>query len=506
MDKKETKSVDLFTRTLSGGKYTRLVCWALLAIYSLLVIYGALNHEQWRDEGNTWMAVRDISLKDIFSWYIPIDGHPPLYFLVLFPFAKSGMPHWTVNAISVITMILALYIILFRVRLPIFLKCCLVFSYFFLYEYAIIGRGYCLAVLILSLIWMLYPDRFRRPWLYALLVVLLFNTETIMFFLAGGLVCLYGIEMIGYKKLQVRYILPAALMAAGGLYLLPYMALKGMQQFSGKAAAMDHVQQLQRTLDGGLFVQDVSLGAAMLVFVLLAVMLFRNYKGLFIFLLSSLGLLYFLSYKYTGALRHQGFLLFSMLSGYVLAFYYTLEGEGRAIPLRRNLLMAGSGLLSLLLLIQVPSGFGSLKNDITYDYSDAKNAAAYLTDNNLVENKILIGHTSWGGSSLMQFLPADKKMYYASCDRWGTYLLLDSTYLATQFAYSGDYAPYIAMTKFKDSLSKVILVMNLPITEPAFLKDWEMIYSTSDMTMDNQERYQIYVYKGVVKDDSRNGH
>jgi hypothetical protein len=406
------------------------------------------------------------------------------------------MPHWTVNAISVVTMILSLYLILFRVRMPVFLKCCLVFNYFFLYEYAIIGRGYCLVVLLLSLIWIVYPQRFKKPWLYAFLIILLFNTENILFFLSGGLLLLYFIEMIQYKKITLKYIAPLILMGAGGLYIIPYMALQGMKQFSNKAAAMDHTLQLNRTLGGGLYGETISTGIAVLTFILIGLMLFKNYKGLFLFLLSSLGLIYFLSYKYTGALRHQGLLLLSMLCGYVLAFYYTLEEEGHGLPLRRQLLTVGSGILSLLMLKQSFSGFSALSSDIAYTYSDARNSAEFLIDNNLVQDKILIGHTAWGGSSLMQFLPKGKKMYYASCDRYGSFLSMDSTYLATQFSYNGNFAPYVAMTKFKDSLDKVMLIMNLPITEPTFLKEWKLIYSTTDETIDNQERYQIYRYNG----------
>jgi hypothetical protein len=494
---RQNKSTDIFGWLFTTGKYTRLAYWLLLVAYSSLVLYGAINHEQWRDEGNTWMAVRDLSLSDLFSWYIPVDGHPPLYFLVLFPFAKAGMPHWTVNAISVVTMIISLYLILFRVRIPVFLKCCLVFSYFILYEYAIIGRGYCLVVLVLSLIWTVYPHRFRKPWQYAFLIILLFNTENILFFLSGGLLLLYFIEMIQYKKITLQYILPLIVMGAGGLYIIPYMALRGMEQFSGKAAAMDHVLQLGRTLGGALYGETISTGVGVITFILLGLMLFRNYKGLFLFLLSSLGLIYFLSYKYTGTLRHQGLLLLSMLCGYVLAFYYTLEEEGKELPLRRQLLLIGSGILSLLLLKQTFNGFSSLSSDIAYAYSDAKNSAEFLIDNNLVEDKILIGHTAWGGSSLMQFLPKGKKMYYASCDRYGSYLKMDSLYLATQFSYNGNFGPYVAMTKFKDSLDKVILIMNLPITDPASLKEWKLIYSTTDETLDNQERYQIYRYNAV---------
>ena len=100
----------------------------------------------------------------------------------------------------------------------------------------------------------------------------------------------------------------------------------------------------------------------------------------------------------------------------------------------------------------------------------------------------------------MQFLPEKTRMYYPSCDRYGTFLYFDSTYMATQFRYNGNFGPYTATTKFKDSLDKIVLIMNLPITEPSVLKDWQQVYGTSDITIDNQERYQIYVYKQHKKD------
>jgi len=497
-EQKPTKP--FFERYFLKGKNITPFYWILFIFYCLLISYTALNHEQWRDEGNAWMAARDNSFFSLLTWFVPIEGHPPLYYILLFPFAKAGAPNWIVNVISVVSMALSMWIILFRVRMPFYLKLCIVFSYFFLYEYAVIGRGYCLAMLLLSLIWAVYPKRLERPWLYALLIILLFNTESLLFILAGSLLSLYFFEMIQYKKLDFQHILPVVLMAIGGGYIPIYMG-STIQRADNAMKSADHGLQASRTIEGALFMDNVPATISIVILILLALMLLKSYKALYVFLAGSLSVIYFLSYSYVGTTRHQGLLFTCILCSYVLAFYYFFaERKEAQVRTTQYLLFCGSGLLSLVLLAQNVKGFKSVHNEIMYTYSDAGNSAEFLIDHNLVQGKLLIGHTAWGGSSLMQFLPEKTHMYYASCDRYGTFLYLDSAYIATQFRYNGNFGPYTAMTKFKDSLDKVVLIMNLPITEPALLKDWKQVYSTSDITIDNQERYRIYVYKPHPKD------
>ncbi|HYN43152.1 MAG TPA: hypothetical protein VE129_15350, partial [Thermoanaerobaculia bacterium] len=75
---------------LNDRRITLLV-WV---IWVLLVSFLALHHEPWRDEAETWLMARDASFGEILhrTGYL---GTPVLWFAILFPFAKAGLPFET---------------------------------------------------------------------------------------------------------------------------------------------------------------------------------------------------------------------------------------------------------------------------------------------------------------------------------------------------------------------------------------------------------------------------
>ena len=112
-----------------------VLLYALLAIYVLLVLWGISNHEQWRDEAQAWLIVRDTGFTELWS-ILRTEGHPPLWYLLIMPLVKTGMPYEMQNWLSAAIMTGAVYLLLFRTNLLLIIKILLPFSFFFLYEYA----------------------------------------------------------------------------------------------------------------------------------------------------------------------------------------------------------------------------------------------------------------------------------------------------------------------------------------------------------------------------------
>lgn len=67
----------------------RLLFGAILAAGAVLRLWGLGGESLWHDEAWTWYLVRD-SLGDLLHRVAREDAHPPLYFLVLWPWAKLG--------------------------------------------------------------------------------------------------------------------------------------------------------------------------------------------------------------------------------------------------------------------------------------------------------------------------------------------------------------------------------------------------------------------------------
>ena len=75
------------TRLEFSGKAQYSVIVTLF--YAVITAILCAHHEMWRDELNTWLAVRDLSLSELLK-FISWDGHPFLHYLLCLPLARAG--------------------------------------------------------------------------------------------------------------------------------------------------------------------------------------------------------------------------------------------------------------------------------------------------------------------------------------------------------------------------------------------------------------------------------
>lgn len=176
---------------LSSLLQSRRVPWIIFAAYSLLTLLGALNHEVWLDEAQAWVILRDAPLTEL-PQILKVEGHPFLWYIILYPFVKLGFPVDYVSLISWAFMAAGAWVLLFKVELPLPLKAVILFSSGFLFYNSVTLRVYCLIPPILFLILWIYPKRREYAVLYGLLIALLANTHIFI----CGIVGILGIFMI----------------------------------------------------------------------------------------------------------------------------------------------------------------------------------------------------------------------------------------------------------------------------------------------------------------------
>ena len=71
----------------------------IILIYAIITfIVTIFFHEKWRDEAQAWLLARDLNPIELFK-QMKYEGHPPLWHLILMPFAKLGFPYMTINII-----------------------------------------------------------------------------------------------------------------------------------------------------------------------------------------------------------------------------------------------------------------------------------------------------------------------------------------------------------------------------------------------------------------------
>ena len=193
----------------------------LLIVWLFITVVSLFNHEIWRDEAQAWCMVRDLDLINIFK-LIRIEGHPFLWYLILFPFAKLGFPVISMQIISLLFVFTSVILLLFKSPFNKFEKIIICFSAGLLYFLPIISRNYALIPIFLFAIAHLYPRRKETPYLYTLFLILLSNTHLYLlgFCLVTG--TLFLIEKIkeSYEVKSIKPLFPLIILGLNFLILL----------------------------------------------------------------------------------------------------------------------------------------------------------------------------------------------------------------------------------------------------------------------------------------------
>lgn len=199
-----------------------LLCWAWINFWV------AWRYEPWRDVAQSWMIVRQLNLSGVMA-QLKYEGHPCLWFLLLMPLAKCGLPFQTIFVVSF--MLTGVGIWLFMRYAPVgkLVKLAVVFSGAGMYYLPVIARSYALVPLLLMLLWLAYPRRYIRPLRYAVLLFLLCQVHVLLCGLVGVLMLLWVIGMpkaISQHTARLPYLVSALVTMVGAVGFL-YWQLSG---------------------------------------------------------------------------------------------------------------------------------------------------------------------------------------------------------------------------------------------------------------------------------------
>lgn len=175
-----------YDKPIKESTVRQLLFGICIGLYFFTNLIFFINHEPYRDEANVWLMAKYLSPVELLR-EIHYQGHPCLWYLLVMPFAKLGLPYRTIEVLSFLIMLIAAVLFVGQAKLIGIAKIACLFSPIFLYFYPVIARGYCLIVLLLVLVAIVYPKRFHKPVWYGLLLGLLVQADTISVGLAGGL-------------------------------------------------------------------------------------------------------------------------------------------------------------------------------------------------------------------------------------------------------------------------------------------------------------------------------
>jgi hypothetical protein len=183
------------------GRYlhSRWPEWVTFSFYTALVALAIPFHEPWVDEAQAWQLARSLSLPELFKTYIRYEGSPGLWHFFLWVLIRlhisyTGL-HWICGAIAVASTAL----LVFASPLPRYLKLTLPFTYFLVFQFAVVARSYVLAPLLFFIVAYFWAS---RPLIVTLALGLLANTSLHTAALSGGLATVYAIEQLRSGSLK----------------------------------------------------------------------------------------------------------------------------------------------------------------------------------------------------------------------------------------------------------------------------------------------------------------
>lgn len=185
-----------------AGHIPEITASLLYTIFHFVISYF---HEPWYDEAVSWQIAKCASVKDIIFTLPHYEGHPPLWHLILLPFAKLGCPYeFSLSLVSMIFAGASVMLIIWKSPFPRIIRLLLPFTYFFFYQYSVISRPYCVMMLAFVLTAITFNDRDTKPWKHILSLMLLCLSSAYGILFAGGITVAWLLGLL--KKDGFRFL------------------------------------------------------------------------------------------------------------------------------------------------------------------------------------------------------------------------------------------------------------------------------------------------------------
>lgn len=363
---------------------------ALIIVFNVLL---ALRHESWRDEAQAWLMAKNLSFTELFK-ELSYEGHPCLWFLVLMPFAKLGLPYMTVKLVS--TVLIAAVLILIACFAPVSraAKMLIAASPACLYAFSAIGRVYALCAVLIILLALVDRDRMKRPFLYGALLALLVQTHVVMIGFVFALSAAQFFETLiarrrdGKKAEMWKRIGSLALPLSSAIFLLWELrdvanAAAAGTKVTETAQAASKLSLITGTIDMAKSTVAILFGDFRLAVIVLGIVFTAAaltvslgfIRQIFAVLLGA-GFQFFVYANIWGLANQRQYLLLYLLIWYVWTAFSDMERSEAVF--KRAADFTGNALLILASAAAIFMGFTDAVTDYDQIYTDAAGCAAYI--------------------------------------------------------------------------------------------------------------------------------
>ena len=433
----------------------------LTVLFLAVGAFTASHHEMWRDEIQAWLLARDsTSVFNLFA-NLKYEGHPGLWHLCLMPL--SWITHSPVIMQMFHLLITGVTVYLFARYAPFnwFQKFLFCFGYFVLYEYAIVARNYALGMLLITVFCVLFRERYKRfIWVGCVLLLLAHTSvHALIVTIAIGIAlsCEYvfsrwflkplsqEIEAIEDKRpIWIGFTLIGIGIITSVLQLNPPpdTGFAVGWHFSFEMKRVNDIVKLisraylpvPRPVSGFWgsnllttypFFQTIQIPLCYVLILLSGLLFFKRPTALLTYLISTFGLLTFFYIKYHGSIRHHGFLFLTFLMCFwIYRDSPAAEQQGTDSVIDRVLNVAGTVLLSVLLIYHAIGGVIAVRMEHRHIFSYGKLTAEYIKSQDM-QGLPMVGHADPATSTVVGYLQQPLQIYYPRGSRLGSFVRWD---------------------------------------------------------------------------------
>jgi hypothetical protein len=402
----------------------------LLVVWLAGVIFTTTAHEYFRDEVRIFSLARAATSPLHLFELMKYDGHPILWYLMIYLARLIADTPLVLPTTSIIIAFAAVAIFMFSAPFPLWFRGLFIFGSFAFYEYSVMARNYGISMLLLFAFAALYVHRAKHPWLLAVTLALLANTNVHSAVLASLLAGVWVWDTIMEKKTLSITVLGPSLYApliivGAGLLLCAATVIPDRSTTmtdvysvgpkdvasSFASAVMHPGHSFPRLMLPRLrSVDDLILYVAVLGLIPCVHLFLAALSGQ-----VALGMLFGL--VYAGGDRHQGLFLVFLLSLYWIAI--KSPGREEANKIKRLLFNAGLyGAVLILLSESLVLAERKITADIRMERSSSKAFGEFLNGSPTYRRAIIVPEPDY----LMESLPyyAKNPIYLVREQRFGT--------------------------------------------------------------------------------------
>lgn len=375
----------------SASRWETIGNFVVVLLYTGVVLFTVRYHEKWADEAQAWLLARDLDLKTLFFHELRYEGHPGLWHTILWLAQRVFHARYdSIGYIGAAFAIAGVAVLVFKAPFPWYVRWPLAFTYFLVYQYAVIARPYTLLPLLCFLTAMFFKD-VRHP--VRMTVVLVLMTHLILHgaILAACFGLLYLLEARKSwstfdQRLRNRYFICAAVIVCSFIFLgIVLKPTADIEEFAVKkevAQLPDSVKHQMKLATPLTKLTNVTSGAFLdffipsALFVLLAEAWCYSRRRLLIFALPVGSMLGIYSMVH-GAAHHHGTASAAAIAALWIA-WPTRQEELESTSRQKWELRGMVALLLIFCAINIWDAAVAVQREYRYPYSGAEDAARYL--------------------------------------------------------------------------------------------------------------------------------